>query len=99
MGACDRVLQQGEEQPKCCAKARGFALERSVGRHVYSIVDRQGHPLDMDVVDTTFLDANVQVVCLHCPSYLNVPVAGELQVLTRFVCTEEHDLSFEQIKI
>jgi hypothetical protein len=55
------VLQQGEEQPKCCAKARGFALERSVGRHVYSIVDPQGHPLDMDVVDTTFLDANIQV--------------------------------------
>eukprot|EP00884_Botryococcus_braunii_P012543 jgi/Botrbrau1/2128/Bobra.0093s0035.1 len=42
------------------ALARAFRMQPSLGRHIYEIVDSQGRPLDVDIIDTTFLDANVQ---------------------------------------
>ena len=38
-----------------------YRPEPSAGRHIYELNDSQGEPLDMDVIDNTWLDANVQV--------------------------------------
>ena len=42
-----------------------YRPEPSAGRHIYELNDSQGEPLDLDVIDNTWLDANVQV-CSDC---------------------------------
>mmetsp|Transcript_25480 Transcript_25480/g.71262 ORF Transcript_25480/g.71262 Transcript_25480/m.71262 type:complete len:747 (+) Transcript_25480:361-2601(+) len=50
---------RAEDDPECCCGAAVW--ERSLGNYIYSIKDAYGKPEDIDVVDTTFLNANVHV--------------------------------------
>ena len=43
-----------------------YRPEPSAGRHIYELNDSQGEPLDLDVIDNTWLDANVQVCSCSC---------------------------------
>lgn len=38
-----------------------YRPEPSAGRHIYELTNSEGEPLDLDVIDMTWLDANVQV--------------------------------------
>eukprot|EP00192_Tetraselmis_astigmatica_P010241 CAMPEP_0117656872 /NCGR_PEP_ID=MMETSP0804-20121206/5033_1 /TAXON_ID=1074897 /ORGANISM="Tetraselmis astigmatica, Strain CCMP880" /LENGTH=835 /DNA_ID=CAMNT_0005463297 /DNA_START=232 /DNA_END=2740 /DNA_ORIENTATION=+ len=46
-----------EDDGTCCCG--GIVYERSLGRHLYMIQGPYNTPLDIDIIDTTFLDANM----------------------------------------
>ena len=56
-----------------------YSPEPSAGRHIYELTTGRGKPLDLDVIDMTWLDANVQARCPTLRSKLEQSTGSQLQ--------------------
>eukprot|EP00873_Tetraselmis_striata_P001744 jgi/Tetstr1/422008/TSEL_012872.t1 len=71
-----------EEDGTCCCG--GIISERALGNHLYNIKGAFGEPLDIDIIDTTFLEANVHNV-RHNAFSLNRDIVEDLRdIITTF---------------
>ena len=88
-----------------CVKSGGprhwlaFKLHPTAGRHIDELTAEDGTPLDLDVIDMTFLDANVQVghsafASYPCKRYSLLSILADLAVWTLLsaIRTTRHQL-------